>query len=168
MPRFKLAANAEIDVLNRDELHGELDQYFTKEWSERGRSEKYMEFVLNNYNGVTIGPNAGAVLVDGAGNGSPRSGYAWALRNVFFQTAAAAIATVWKVSDPQATNPGLWVKGFARDTSNVIHGFQFSSLQAVLKAGEYVALNLASAQAISGSIFLVYVEVPEAMLWKVE
>lgn len=162
--RFQLRANAEIDTLTRDELSGELDR-FGKEWFERGRGEKYMEAIAELATPLpSPGPNLGVVLT----SATPNSGYAWAMRSLSFTLATAAIANVWKVSDPQSTNPGNYVKCYGRDTSNTIHSFQWSSVQFVLKAGEFVAINLQSAQQLATMPALVFMEVPEALLWKVE
>lgn len=166
--RFKLAANAEIDTLTRDELRDEL-KTFAAEWSERGRAEKYMEAMWNPSGALpSLGPNNGLVLTGGSGELTPNSGYAWAIRNLSFQLATAAIANVYKTADPQNTLAANWTKCYGRDTSNTQHSFQWSSVQFVLKAGEYIAINLQTAQALASPIAFAYMEVPEAELWKVE
>jgi hypothetical protein len=158
-------------VLSADELRGELHnpELASSLWTARGRAEKYMEAQWNPSGPLpTVGPNAGLVLTGPTGDLTPAAGYAWAMRGLSFQLAVAAIANVFKTADPVGTNPGNWPKIYGRDTSNQIHTFQWSSVQFVLKSGEYAALSLQSAQALSTPVALVFMEVPEAELWKVE
>lgn len=170
--RFKLAANAELDLLTPAELHDALhDPRLAADlWTSRGRAEKYMEAQWNApASGLpTVGPNAGLVLTEANGGLTPNSGYAWALRSLSFQLVTAAIANVFKTADPTQANPGNWAKIYGRDTSNTIHSFQWSSVQFVLKAGEYIALSLQSLQVLATPVAFSYMEVPEAELWKVE
>lgn len=170
MARFRLGANAEIDLLTNDELKGTMHdelRSWSKEWSERGRAEKYIEQTFTFSTPATIGPTAGVVLTDNTGNGSPRAGYAWAIRMLNTVLVTAAILNVWKVADVGSTNPANYVRGYGRGTSNVINNFPYSSLQFVLKTGEYVALNTQGAQTLASAWFAA-VEVPEGELWKVE
>lgn len=169
--RVQLKANAQFDVVSPGELHDALhDPELAKTlWLSRGRAEKYLEVQWNPTGALpTIGPNAALALTGPSGELTPNSGYAWAMRSLGFQSAAAAIANVFKSADPATTNPGNLPKVYGRDTSNTIHTFQWSSVQFVLKANEYVVISLQSAQALATPVAFVCMEVPEAELWKVE
>lgn len=117
--RVKLAANAELDLLNQDELTKTLrnPDVIAEYWSGRGRAEKYVEQLFNfGAAGGAISATAGLILSDNAGNGSPRPGYAWGLRNVCVVTTAAGQASIWKIGDQGQTNAAAYVKGLGQDT----------------------------------------------------
>lgn len=159
MAQFSLKAGASIDLLTKPELDDALSTAWHDEMTARGWGMKYLEAAAN-FNGATISANVGVIIPE-----TPNAGYIWALRTVGFITPTAAIAVVSKVADQQNTSP-TFGKPLARDTSNTVHAFQFSGVQAVLKAGEFVALNTAGASTI-GAWVLTMIEVPEELAWKV-
>ncbi len=167
--RAKIDFGTEIDFLSPAEFNEGLKNGLADGWAaeqaERGRGMKYMEFVGNS-NGATVGPNAALILTPSGDSlqYTPESGYVWRVGSVGFQTPTAAIANLWKVSDPNNVSPPF-AKLLGRDTSNTLHWFGFGSGQVFLFPGQYLAVNTQGSTTLSPWYFSVC-QVPIELQWK--
>lgn len=163
MAKFTLRANAELDLLTQAELGKALGDQWDAEQAAFGRAKKYMEAAgAPPGGGAAVGPNAGFIIPE-----SPNSGYVWAIRSAGFTLAAAAILNVWKVSDQGNLAPATYTRPLARGTSNTVQPFQFSNVQALLREGDFLAVNTQAGGTLS-SWWITFEQSPEQTMWRLD
>ena len=153
MAQFKLQAGASLDLLTKDELATSLKEQFDLEWTERARGIKVIRLqgMTTTISGTVAFPIQG-----------PEQGYSWALRSIGLSPSTSAAIRVWVAPDNSTTPPATGLIEFM--AANTFMTSTWSSVQAVINGGEYIAL---SAGASCTTDYIIYaVEVPTQLLWK--
>lgn len=161
MAKFKIGANAEIDLLTKGELDDSLADSAKGEWQERARGVKVMRFTAP----VQASLTATAIYVIPY---TPAQGYSWALRLVGATFSAAFNLRAWVTSDPSVTSlptPNNMMPLGVTGGSALAVTLPFSGTQMVLNGGDFVVMS-ASGSVTLNSYVLTAVEVPTELLWK--
>lgn len=154
MPKIKLHAGAEIDLLSKDELDQSLGQHFARTQTARGWGVKPIRKQAAT---TTIG-TATAFAIQG-----PEQGYLWSLRLLGMSLSSAQSVQAWRAGDNGTTVPANGLLGNMASAS--FGSLTWSKGQALLTGGEWLALSAGGNTIVS--YLLVAVEVPEQLAWKV-
>lgn len=159
MAKFRLAANAELDLLTKEELDGSLREAAVSEWNERGRGIKRLRLIQRP--NTALSTTAGFVL-----NATPNQGYTWNLRFVAASLSAAQTTQFYLGSD---TNTGLTsttgLAPLANAPSAVVGSASWGGGQVWIDPGDYLAVWAGGTATLQG-IHVVVIEAPAELAWK--
>jgi len=159
MAKVRLAANAELDLLNRQELGDALHESANREWGERARGMKRLR--LRVYPGAALTTTAGWVA-----NWTPAQGYAWNLRFIAASLSAAQTTQFYLGRD---TNTGLTATAgldpLDSVASAVIGEASWGSGQVWMDPGDYLVIWAGSTATLQ-AVHVTAIEVPAELAWK--
>jgi hypothetical protein len=158
MAKFRLSANAEVDLLTREEVKGVLNDW-DAEQAARGRAVKALRFT-GVLGAVGVGVPPGPAVPQ-----SPASGYIWSLRNFAVLGTASGTWRAYTVTDTSGNYQpsGQGITGFIPAAIGAM--FQWGAGQAWLYNGEYLSIGNSVAQTQVGYTLQV-LEAPAEMAWK--
>ena len=154
MAKFRIAANAEIDLLTRDEVRGILADW-DAEQAARGRGIKTLRFSQGVPN-VSI--NGVAFVIPF----SPAAGYVWAVRNFAAQLSASTTTRLY-LGDTGTT--GQTNTPLAQLPAALLPSITFSNTQLTLNEGEYLAFVGGGAANLTAYTLQV-LQTPAELAWK--
>ena len=157
----ELRAGAKLDLLSPSEHAGNLSRALPGGWEgeqeARGRGIKLINIRAQAQGAPAVNTNVAFVFPH-----TPNSGYLWALRLIAVSLSAGQNCRFW-YGDTGSTGPTPYPLGFC--AAQPVPFIQYSGVQAVLRAGEYIVITAAAASTVLGYT-LTFLEAPEELVWK--
>lgn len=161
MPRVRLAANAEIDVLSKGELDHSIGALLRALFAERARGVDDVRFETGPgvSNGTFSHPGTTESSV------GPEQGYAWAVERVSaFGLQTNDVIAVHRITDDSQSPPSG--RGFLGNITAAVPFLHIGGSGIILKGGEQLLFYGTSLTATSVFINGEGKQVPEISLWK--